>query len=164
MVGAAHSFMPARLSLAGAAVDVESIGVSAAKVAINDDNIPTVAGLMNMAAAVSRTKRTCSVRADAQTFRKFWNYLSGLPPPELSAHAPTHQCKEARAARSKHARKGREAAMALVPAASEPLNSVSAQLFKKAGPGELRQVDIGKDYSGELELRNDGGHASKPMW
>ena len=54
--------------------------------------------------------------------------------------------------------------MALVPAASEPLNSVSAQLFKKAGPGELRQVDIGKDYSGELELRNDGGHASKPMW
>tara|TARA_B100000795_G_scaffold8956_1_gene6333 strand:+ start:264 stop:401 length:138 start_codon:yes stop_codon:yes gene_type:complete len=41
MVGAAHSFMPARLSLAGAAVDVESIGVSAAKVAINDDNIVT---------------------------------------------------------------------------------------------------------------------------
>ena len=41
MVGAAHSFMPAGLSLAGAAVDVESIGVSAAKVAINDDNIVT---------------------------------------------------------------------------------------------------------------------------
>ena len=39
MVGAAHSFMPARLSLAGAAVDVESIGVSAAKVAITEESI-----------------------------------------------------------------------------------------------------------------------------
>jgi DNA excision repair protein ERCC-3 len=54
--------------------------------------------------------------------------------------------------------------MALVPAASGPLESVSAKLFKKAGPGELRQVGIGKDYSVALKLREDGGHSSKPMW
>ena len=37
--GAAHSSMPAGLSLAGAAVDVESIGASAAKGAIKEDSI-----------------------------------------------------------------------------------------------------------------------------
>ena len=36
--------MPAGLSLAGAAVDVESIGTSAAKVAITEDSIVTSGG------------------------------------------------------------------------------------------------------------------------
>lgn len=49
-----------------------------------------------------------------------------------------------------------------MPAAPGPLNSVSAKLFTQAGPGEQRQVDIGRDYSEELRMMEN--HASRPLW
>ena len=56
--GAAHSSMPAGLSLAGAAVDVESIGASAAKGAIKEDSIVTSSSVFNAVGGLG--ERCCS--------------------------------------------------------------------------------------------------------
>ena len=95
------------------------------------------------------------------------SYARPPPPPERrgGVAARTSRAREELETR-RHAGgcwewQGKHARQATMPAAPGQLNSVSAKLFTQAGPGEPRQVDIGRDYSNELRMMEN--HASKTM-